>query len=55
MFSKDGRFRGIHSEYMVENVKKCMLTLQRLFRGRPQWNSGTAHIFWYMVAEHMEF
>ncbi len=30
-----------------------MLNLQRLLRGRCEWNSGTAHIFWYMMDKHM--
>ncbi len=30
-----------------------MLPLQRLLRSRPKWSCGTAHIFWYMMDEHM--
>ncbi len=55
MFSKDGGVRKIHFESVVENIKKCMLTLRRLLRSRPVLNSGTAHIFWYMMDEHMYF
>ncbi len=32
-----------------------MLTRQRLLRSRPELNCGTAHIFWYMLDEHMHF
>ncbi len=32
-----------------------MLNLQRLLRGRSEWNSSTGHIFWYMMDEHMHF
>ncbi len=32
-----------------------MLTRQRLLRSRPELNSGTAHIFWYMMDENMYF
>ncbi len=32
-----------------------MLTLQRLLRRRPKWNSDMAHIFWYMMDEHIRF
>ncbi len=32
-----------------------MLALQRLLRSRPKWSYGTAHIFWYMMDEHMYF
>ncbi len=53
MFSKDGRICTIHFESVVENVKKCMPTLRLLLRSRPEMNSGTAHIFWYMMDEHM--
>ncbi len=28
-----------------------MLTLRRLLRSRSELNSGTAHIFWYMMDE----
>ncbi len=30
-----------------------MLALQRLLRSRPKWSCGTAHIFWYIMDEHM--
>ncbi len=32
-----------------------MLSLQCLLRGRSEWNSGKAHIFWYMMDEQMHF
>ncbi len=32
-----------------------MLTCQRLLRSRSELKSGTAHIFWYMMDEHMHF
>ncbi len=32
-----------------------MLNPQLLLRGKSEWNSGTAHIFWYMIDEHMHF
>ncbi len=32
-----------------------MLTCQRLLRSRSELNSSTAHIFWYMMDEHMHF
>ncbi len=32
-----------------------MLTCQRLLRSRSELNSGTTHIFWYMMDEHMNF
>ncbi len=32
-----------------------MLALQRLLRSRPKWSCGTAHIFWYIMGEHMYF
>ncbi len=32
-----------------------MLALQHLLRSRPKWSCGTAHIFWYMMDEHMYF
>ncbi len=51
MFSKDGVVWTIHFESVVENIKKCMLTLRRLLRSRPELNSGTAHIFWYIMDE----
>ncbi len=55
MFSKDVGVCTINFESVVEHIKKCMLTLQRLFRSRPELNSGTAHVFWYMMDEHMYF
>ncbi len=55
MSSKDGAIRTIHFESVAENVKKSMLKLQSLLRGRFEWNSGTAHIFWHMMDEHMLF
>ncbi len=30
-----------------------MLTLRRVLRSRPELNSGSAHIFWYIMDEHM--
>ncbi len=50
-----GRLRAIHFESVVVNLKKCMLTLQNLLRSKPKLNSGTTHIFWYMMDEHMCF
>ncbi len=32
-----------------------MLTLRRLLRSRPELNSGTVHISWYVMDEHMYF
>ncbi len=32
-----------------------MLTLRRFLRRRLELKSGTAHIFWYMMDEHMHF
>ncbi len=32
-----------------------MLTFQRLLRSRPEWDSGTMQIFWYMMDEHIHF
>ncbi len=32
-----------------------MLSLQRLLRGMSKWSCGTAHIFWYIMDEHMYF
>ncbi len=40
---------------MVENIKKCMLTLRRLLRSRPELNSGASHMFWFMMDENMYF
>ncbi len=54
-FSKDGGFRTIHFESVVENIKKSMLSCQRLLRSRSELNSGTAHIFWYMMDDQMHF
>ncbi len=45
--------RTIHFESLVENVEKFILTLQ--LRSRLKWNYGTAHIFWYMMRENMQF
>ncbi len=47
--------RTIHFESVVENIKKSMLALQRLLRNRSKWSCGTAHIFWYMMDEHVYF
>ncbi len=40
---------------MVENIKISMLALQRLLRSMSKWSCGTAHIFWYIMDEHMYF
>ncbi len=45
----------VHFESVVENVEKCMLTLQHLLWSRLRWISGTSHRFWYMKDEHMHF
>ncbi len=55
MFSEDGGVCTIHFESVVENIKKCMPTLRRLLRSRLELNSGSVHIFWYMMVEHMYF
>ncbi len=55
MFSRDGGVCAIHFESVVENIKKIMLTVRRLLRSRPELNSSTAHIFWYMMDKHMYF
>ncbi len=54
-FSKDEGFRTIHFESVLEHITKSMLTRQRLLRSRPELNSDTARIFWYMMDEHMYF
>ncbi len=51
MFSKDGGFRTIYMETVVENTEKCVLTVQRQLRSWSKWNFGTAHIFWYVLDE----
>ncbi len=55
MFSIDRGFCTIHFESVLENIEKCMLTLRRLLRRRYELNSGTTHIFWYMMDAHMYF
>ncbi len=55
MLSKDWRVCTIHFESVAENIKKSMPTLRCLLRSRPELNSGTVHIFWYMMDEHMHF
>ncbi len=54
--SKDGGVCKIHFESVVENIKNIKYAeTRRLLRSRPELNSGTAHIFWHMVDEHIYF
>ncbi len=55
MFSKDGGVCTINFESVLESIEICMLTLRCLLRSRSELNSGTAHILWYMMDEHMYF
>ncbi len=45
----------IRFEPVIETVENSMLTHQRLHRGKLKGNSGTAHIFWYMMDEDVHF
>ncbi len=55
MFSRNGGVCTINLEFVVENIKKSMRICQRLLRSRSELISGAAHIFWYMMDEHMHF
>ncbi len=55
MFSRDGGVCTILVESVVENITKSMLACRRRLRSRPELNSGTARIFWYMMDEPMHF
>ncbi len=55
MFSRDWGVCTIHFEPVVENIKKSILTCQRLLRSMSDLNSGTAHIFRYMMDEPCTF